>query len=178
MSILGLAYGSTLWQPFVAIVVSANLRPRQRNAELLTTLSVAMLLTLVIFAFAPAIGPDKFEGSEPDWAPIIRALQASPSGQVFQYAGLISFPSFHTVMALLFAYTFRGIRLLFPAAIGLNALMVVSIPYSGDHYLVDLAAGALVAILAIAATKVLMRGTRPSSRSTPLPATRLAASGG
>jgi hypothetical protein len=38
--------------------------------------------------------------------------------------GIIQFPSFHAAVALIFTYTSRVIRILFPVSAGLNALMV------------------------------------------------------
>ena len=121
------------------------------------SLVVAMLLTLAISTFVPAIGPADALGFKPETAPIVRALHESPAAQVLQYAGIVSFPSFHTVMAVQFAYAYRSLRLVFPTAIGLNALMIVSVPYAGDHYFIDVLAGAVIAIAGIAVARWIMQ---------------------
>ncbi|MBX3596159.1 MAG: phosphatase PAP2 family protein [Rhizobiaceae bacterium] len=63
--------------------------------------------------------------------------------------GLIAFPSFHTVMALMsivYAWPLRGLRLLF---LTVNTLMVPAILAHGGHHLVDLFAGVLVFCIAL-----------------------------
>jgi len=160
------SYASYWWQPFALILTAAISRPRQRNAEIFTALSLALLLTLIITSFLPAIGPAEAFGLHPEPAPVVHALYAGARGQTLPYAGIVSFPSFHTVMAVLFAYGCRGLRWLFPVAIAFNALMVVSVPLCGDHYLVDVLAGAAVAAVSIGATGRLARlcGRQPTLR--------------
>jgi small basic protein len=143
------SYTSYWWQPILVVLVSAIWKPRERNAEVFTALAVSMIATLAIATFVPAIGPADALGFEPAPAWIIRALQSSPAAQRLPYQGIVSFPSFHMVMAVLFAYACRGMRWVFPAAVGFNVLMAISIPYGGDHYLVDVLAGAAVAGVSI-----------------------------
>lgn len=148
------SYSSYAWQPLIIIPLLAILTPRRGNAELFLSLLFAMALTLIIAIFVPAIGPADALGFRPDPAPVIHALHASPSGQALPYIGVVTFPSFHTIMAILFTFACRGIRFVFPAALCLNLLMLVSVPRAGDHYLVDMIAGAVVALIAINVTKL------------------------
>lgn len=120
------SYTSYWWQPILVVLVSAIWKPRERNAEVFTALAISMGLTLVIEIFVPAIGPADALGFEPAPAWVIRTLQASPAAQSLPYEGIVSFPSFHMVMAVLFAYACRGIRWVFPAAVGFNVLMAMS----------------------------------------------------
>ena len=149
-------YQSYMWQPAVAIVASAIWRPRKRNAELFMALSVSLAITLIVTTFLPAVGPAESLGYNPAPGPIIKALRMTPTAQSLPYAGIISFPSFHTVMAVLFAYAHRGIRWTFPVAFALNVLMVLSVPLSGDHYLVDLLSGVVVALIGILTARRLL----------------------
>jgi membrane-associated phospholipid phosphatase len=73
-----------------------------------------------------------------------------------QLQGLISFPSYHTVLAVLLTYAHRRSRLLVPIAL-VNGIMLFSIPSYGGHYLIDIFAGAVVALLAISATAAVHR---------------------
>lgn len=75
--------------------------------------------------------------------------------------GLITFPSFHAALALILIYATRGIRVLFPLSIVLNALMIASTPSQGGHYLVDVLAGLATVPLAVAILR--------SCRATALP---------
>ena len=61
--------------------------------------------------------------------------------------GVVSFPSFHTTMALAYAYGFRRAGAIGWIVGALNFVMLFSIPFFGGHYLVDMIAGVLMAIL-------------------------------
>ena len=79
--------------------------------------------------------------------------------------GLISFPSYHTVLAVLLTHAHRRSKLLIPIA-AINGVMLLSIPLFGGHYLVDMIAGAAVALLAIAATSAAPRPRRVAPATT------------
>jgi membrane-associated phospholipid phosphatase len=67
--------------------------------------------------------------------------------------GLVTFPSFHTCLAIITAYAVRGIRFVaLPVAI-LNGLVIVSTLPEGGHYLIDVIAGAIISIIAIVAAR-------------------------
>ncbi len=70
--------------------------------------------------------------------------------------GVVTFPSYHTVLAILFAYAHRG-RWSFPIFLLINCLMIASIPSEGGHYLSDVLAGAGLAVVAIAAARLILR---------------------
>lgn len=142
------AYESFNWQPVAAVAIFALVRPGSRNRDFLTAVLVALILTLALAARFPAIGPADAFGIEAPWAPSFHALRAGTPG-VLPYVGMVSFPSFHTVMAILFTWAHRGIRRTFPVAVALNALMLVAIPLNGGHYLSDMIGGAVVAAAAI-----------------------------
>jgi membrane-associated phospholipid phosphatase len=90
--------------------------------------------------------------------PVLLALRdgGSLSFDMSQLQGLISFPSYHTVLAALLTYAHRRSALLTPIAL-VNGVMLFSIPTVGQHYLIDVIAGAAVAVLAIAATAAVHR---------------------
>ncbi len=67
--------------------------------------------------------------------------------------GLITFPSFHTIWAVLLAAAFYRTRLFWPLAL-LNFLVVVSTITSGMHYFVDVLAGLLISAFVMVAWKV------------------------
>ncbi len=64
--------------------------------------------------------------------------------------GVVGFPSYHTVQALLlirYGWTLPRLR---PVVLPLNLAVLAATPIQGGHHLVDLAGGAVVAVVAIA----------------------------
>jgi membrane-associated phospholipid phosphatase len=62
---------------------------------------------------------------------------------------LVTFPSGHTILAIIITYTLRGSRWTFiPAFIVNGAMMLSTVPHGG-HHLFDLVVGAAIAALAI-----------------------------
>jgi hypothetical protein len=59
-------------------------------------------------------------------------------------------------MAVLFAVAHRGNRWTFPIFVGLNAVMLTAIPYTGDHYLIDVISGIGVAAIALIGARRLL----------------------
>lgn len=151
-----LVYETNVMQPFVCVGVFVALGRRDRNAELLTAMLIGLAVTILVSSALPALGPAEAHGVETTFVPIIRALRAGTMPPL-PYEGIVSFPSFHTVMAILFAYAHRGLRRTFLPFLALNGMMLFTIPYCGQHYLIDVVGGALVAGLAIAATRRLLR---------------------
>jgi membrane-associated phospholipid phosphatase len=75
--------------------------------------------------------------------------------------GVVCFPSFHVIWAILGAnalWCFKPLRI--PVAI-LSTLIILSTMTSGWHYFVDVLAGLLVAAAAIAASRALSRWHTP-----------------
>jgi membrane-associated phospholipid phosphatase len=71
--------------------------------------------------------------------------------------GLVSMPSFHAALGVLFVYWLRNVRRLLYIAVPLNIAMIVSTPTQGGHYLVDVIAGVLLAALTVATSRLLSR---------------------
>jgi membrane-associated phospholipid phosphatase len=67
--------------------------------------------------------------------------------------GLVSFPSFHTVAAILFAWAAWPVRLLRGPMLVTNLAMLAATPVDGAHYFVDLAGGGGIALLALASVR-------------------------
>ncbi|MDE2380123.1 phosphatase PAP2 family protein, partial [Bradyrhizobium sp.] len=62
---------------------------------------------------------------------------------------VLTFPSFHTVAAIVYAWAVWPIRSLRSVGALWNGAMIVSTPVNGGHYFADILAGALVAVLSI-----------------------------
>ena len=64
-----------------------------------------------------------------------------------QVKGLIAFPSFHAVLAVLVAWYARSLRFVHGPILVLTAIMLVSIPIHGGHHFIDVPAGIAVALV-------------------------------
>src|SRR5208282_1584611 len=122
---------------------------------------IAMLSALVTTSLSgllPALGPYA-NGNMPAWSAVLVTIH---NGSLTGFAlsdmtGIVTFPSFHTVLAVLLVYVHRPpLRTFIPIAI-LNVLMLIAIPFAGHHYLVDVIAGVAVAFVSIAIAQAAMR---------------------
>ena len=152
---LRFAYYSGLAQlVFVVLFLGLSHRPGRLD-EFMRLFIVATLLTILVSGVLPAAGAWKHYaiGTPFDLASLshFEALRDGRLRDIPLHAmqGLISIPSLHTVMALLLAYAMRATVLL-PVFVVLNAAMLASTPVDGGHYLVDVLAGAALAIGLIA----------------------------
>lgn len=150
------AYGSSYWQPLLTVVVLALWGPRGRNGEFLTSILFALCCTIAVYALLPTLGPADLSGQPAYQGQVIQLLRAGSMGP-YAYSGIISFPSLHTAMALLYAAAHRGNRITFLPVLILNIVMLTAVPYQGDHYLTDMIAGAGVAFLSLMAARRLHR---------------------
>jgi hypothetical protein len=154
--VLWLAYLSLLPQILISVLWFALRNLDYLNYELLLNNIVSLVITVAVFLLFPALGH-----LEPSRVLEIKDLLALRGGGPLSFdmarlQGLISFPSYHMVLAVLLTYAHRHSPLLIPIAL-VNGLMMFSIPSFGGHYLIDIVAGAVVALLAIAATAALRR---------------------
>jgi membrane-associated phospholipid phosphatase len=124
---------------------------------LLTNAMLALLLTTAVFFLFPALGPCVGAPACHDaYVEDLVGLRhgSLPSLNIMLLKGVIAFPSFHAVLATLFAYAHRRSPTFLPM-VAFNALMLLSIPSEGGHYLVDVLGGVAVGGLAILMTRVL-----------------------
>ena len=89
---------------------------------------------------------------DPAYAKDLLQLLANGPGLISpsDLKGLIGFPSFHAVLALLVTWYARSLpRYVFVPFIGLNLLVLISTPIQGGHHVVDVLAGFPVAAISI-----------------------------
>jgi len=86
-----------------------------------------------------------------DYAKDLVALLAHGPGHVSPTAakGLIGFPSFHAVMAMLVVWYARQLSYVRWFALGLNCIVLIATPIEGGHHVVDVLAGFAVAAAAV-----------------------------
>ena len=141
------AYGTSFYQPFVAVVLLALFSKRSDNARLLTAMVMALLITVVPHTLWPSIGPAPAHNIPNAWTDVVMHIRAGQM-QNLPYVGIITFPSFHASMAVLFTLAYRNIPAAALAAAVVNILMIISVPYPGGHYFVDVPAGVMIAVIA------------------------------
>jgi len=154
IKILILAYGSNIYQPFFVITIIAIWGPAGRNRELLTSTLFAYLLTVAISAVLPAFGPQRAFGIPSEWDSVLTALRHG-THVVLPYVGIVSFPSFHSSMAITLAASMRGNRIFFSAMSILNGLMLIATVPIGYHYLIDVLAGVAIGFASLYAVHLL-----------------------
>lgn len=163
--LLTLAYRSALWQLPGLICLLGLLGKRRALAGYVLTLALASLLMLLASTPFPAASAYlHFNIDDPGTAETVSHFYALRAGtlraiDLASLQGLVSIPSFHTVLALLFIDAARHWRPAWCVAVPLNILMIASTPTEGGHYLADVAAGMLLAAVAIAAGRRLMQTT-------------------
>lgn len=161
---LTLAYMSSIPQLIVVTLILC-FTMRTEDVKDYTAL-FAITGTFVIFAAAifPAAGayiyhapdPSLFSNLNPDagvWH--YEHLLALRDGtlrhiDISLIEGLVTFPSFHTALAIITAWAVRNVKYVFPVAAVLNALVIWSTLSEGGHYLIDVIAGAGIAVASIA----------------------------
>jgi hypothetical protein len=148
---LFLAYQSLVLQ-MIGLTLVSGLFSRRRAEVFIWAVLVSGMITVVFSGFFPALGNDP----QAAHAPHFLALRSGglPALDLAATEGLISFPSYHTVLAILLAWGarpegHRSLRPLFAVSCLVNGTMVVSVLSEGGHYLVDVFAGAAVAAVTI-----------------------------
>ena len=149
---LAIAYGSIPPQLMLLFGYMAFKEPRRANEFLLATMLSAILLAPIMAALPAAA--HTINAVEP-WRDDTLALRAHTLRQIGALEGIVTFPSFHTTLAILFINTVRGRRWFRPVLMA-NALMIVSVFSEGAHYLVDVLGGLALAVVAIAAARFLL----------------------
>jgi membrane-associated phospholipid phosphatase len=152
--VLTLAYGSFMPQIVLTAIYFSYRAMDDRNYELLANSVLGLLITVAVFSFLPALGPCRVPEAYDQYLPVLTGLRSGEFTSVDLSAikGIVCFPSYHTVIGVLCSYAHRQSRLFLPVA-GLNAVMLVSIPSEGGHYLIDVVAGVVVAMLSIGAIR-------------------------
>lgn len=167
--VLHVSYVSCFIQPMLlALVLMLSDRQVEYEKFILSMLA-SLALVALIFIVCPATTAWHYLGQEAlassafpgipvsgeNWMVALPEIRAGGGRLISDPLGLIAFPSFHCVMALLnirAAWSSKWLRIPF---IVLNGLMIASTPAVGGHYMVDLIAGAFVTVAgAILGSKV------------------------
>ena len=167
-AMLGLAYESFQLQ-LIVVPVALGFTGRTRALRtFVLSFALAAFVTVLVSAFVPAVEMWVHLGLHPaDFlnipstgadhrAAVLRALRYGTDRSVAldNIEGIITFPSFHSVVAVLVAACLWPIRILRWPALALDVLMLAATPIYGGHYLVDVMAGTAVAVASLASARL------------------------
>jgi membrane-associated phospholipid phosphatase len=175
--VLKAAYFSAMPQLALIPIYLALTGQAQRNVRLIWELMLSLAVIVPLSGLIPAASA-WVHYAVTDLIPAVHMpdFTALRSGTLRQISlarmeGLITFPSFHTTLAVLFVAALRRHGLAFATGAIVNGLMLLSIPSEGGHYLVDVIAGAVVAVAAIGvAARIEARLGAPMPRAVLSPA--------
>lgn len=162
-SILHISYSSGLVQPAI-IAIALHLYKREgRFEKFIISTIISLAVTALIFSFYPATTAWTYLGQEhlaavilPDlplstnsWISDLLQVRANGGYVMRNASGIIAFPSYHCVAALLNLWAIWTVRPLRLPFLLLDMLMIASAPLVGGHYVADLIGGAVVALLSV-----------------------------
>lgn len=156
--LLELAYLSSLPLLFATVFFLIWRQRVDRVWELCFVYAGTITVCTLFSTFAPAVGAFVHYGTSvgtlamlPEGAgiyhmPIFETYRTGATSTVdfTRLQGVVTFPSFHTCMALMLAHALRGVRWISGANYAWNGLVVVSTVPIGGHYVVDLIAAGVV----------------------------------
>jgi hypothetical protein len=167
--VLFFAYSSFALQTVTTVLVLGLAGQLTRLSTFINAFVATTLITIAVSAIFPAVGPWLFLDIQPATAngflpasatswPVFIGLRDGALHTVdgLNSEGIITFPSLHAALGILFPaalWRVKGVRWI---ALGLNGLMLIATPAYGGHYVVDVIAGiAIAAACWIAVARIL-----------------------
>lgn len=166
-------YMSFMWEAAVILIALFATRRSERAWQFVNAAAIALLVTVAIYPFAPAVGAVVHFGITPkelalptgtpwSFAPAITAMKTGTRLITSSLmVGYVSFPSYHAASAVMFTWAAWSLGRVRWLILGVNLLMAASAMVVGAHYFVDLLGGAAVA------SASLWLASRLTSRSIP-----------
>ena len=149
------AYNSLGTEMLILLFALELLGHHSQARAFLLWIIVSTIATLGIGALIPAAGAFVYYhlpvastiGYVSQWADLRNGTLRTINP--FNNQGLVVFPSFHATLAVLCAYAARPLRILKYPLLALNLLIILSSPFEGGHYFIDIIAGIVLAALTI-----------------------------
>ncbi|KAF0116724.1 MAG: hypothetical protein FD150_236 [Rhodobacteraceae bacterium] len=160
--VLGYVYHSSLVQILLTIILLAGLSREIALHRFLFVGILTLILAVAIWWIVPSVGPSAFQ-SIPEADRLATGLYFNPAYGAYLrelvevgprvitpevVTGVVAFPSYHIIMALMVVWSARGTFAFLPA-LGTNIAMVPATLTHGGHHLIDLFAGLVVFIFAV-----------------------------
>jgi hypothetical protein len=151
-------------QPIIVVALVLAARCREAQVIFLAAL-VGLALTHAIAFFLPASGAYGYYGILPAQHPSIGLVSAGltvpehamvRAGALVDFdhlvpLGLITFPSYHALLAVVFAWGWWSVPYLRWPGLALNVGMLIATPLHGSHHVIDVVAGVALAVGCLAA---------------------------
>jgi len=150
-----IAYGALPWFLLAAILLPPLCGHARASRRFILGIMFGGIITAAFFALWPASGPWASQSFQPTSdqaaasAYFVLLHSQAPATVDVQNAGVVSFPSYQVVFAILSALALGSVRPLRPAAWTLATLICASSVFTGWHYGIDLIAGLVVAIVSV-----------------------------
>ncbi|KWW39858.1 phosphatase PAP2 family protein [Cupriavidus metallidurans] len=143
--ILAAAYLSFYIQLLTIPIILGLTRHHAELSEFVLLIMLAEALLLIISTAVPASSTFVYFGiTAPNTSETVSHFHLLRNGSlqiINPVQGLVSLPSFHTMVAIICTYALRRLPTIFPLAVMLNVVMIASTPTQGGHYLADVLAG-------------------------------------
>ena len=156
--VLLLAYSSFALQTVTTVFALGVAGRLARLSTFIVAFISTTLITIAVSAIFPAVGPWVFLDLHPAMAngflptsstswPVFLGLRDGTFHTIhgMNSEGIITYPSLHAALGILFAAALWRVRVIKWIALILNGLMLVATPAYGSHYFVDVIAGVLLA---------------------------------
>ena len=184
-----LAYTSILYQAGAALLVLTLAGDAERLQDMTVAFWISCVACALVECLLPAVGAYAYYGigaaqhshidlvTKDTTVALVIALREGTE-RTFNFctaAGIISFPSFHACLGLLFIWTFWQTPVLKWVILALNMILIAATPLNGSHYVVDVVAGLLIAYGSIHATSAVRHALQRSARIGAVSLTRAAA---
>lgn len=173
-----LAYRSILYQAGVALLALTLAGDAERLQDMVVAFWTSCVACGLLAGLLPAVGAYAYYGIHAEQhthlhlvtrdttVSLVTALRngTQASFNFYTAEGIISFPSFHACLGLLFIWTFWPIPVLRWLVLLLNMALIAATPMNGSHYVVDVIAGLLIAYGSVRTTLAMRQAFKSKAR--------------
>ena len=165
---LQFVYGSVAFQlVIVPLILGLSGRFDELSEFVVLFMATGIAVVLISMPFPASSAFLHFGISDPFTSSTVSHFLPLHSGALRAFEpsqGMVSLPSYHTVLGLLYIYALRRVPVVFKLSVLVNCTMILSTFSQGGHYLADMLAGMVLAISAIYSFR-LFSGARSSAAS-------------
>jgi len=179
--LLGLAYVSVMPQTVILIFALGFAKKIAELYRFSLALTIGAVITLAVWTLAPSFGafsvytlPDATAGRLGlvlgfDYGHALVQMLKDGPGFISpkELRGIVGFPSYHTLQALVLMWYARDLKVLRWPAVALNLAVLAAIPIQGGHHLIDAFGGAAVTALSIALSAWIVSAAAKRAKTLP-----------